>query len=146
MRALYVQEKMLKFTKKTNIENLNPKTLEVFFSNNFAPHMVRGKHNWLLSKGADGRIFKKWMVTMEFVTLFSSKLWNDENVNGTLLKLHGMLPNSDCKCQKLKIFSRKEFKPQTKGNQIDYGKIFQTNWDCLKTVLETSWVFWSSWL
>ena len=62
----------------------------------------------------------------------SESAWSDLNKNGTILKLHDMCPNQNCKCQKQITFTPKQFQLEGSGFKSFMKKVFKgskTAWD-----------------
>ena len=62
----------------------------------------------------------------------SRSAWSDLNKNGTILKLHDICPNQNCKCQKQITFSPKQFELEGSGFKSFMKKVFKgskTAWD-----------------
>ena len=55
----------------------------------------------------------------------SGSAWSDLNKNGTILKLHDMCPNQNCKCQKQITFTPKQFELEGSGFKSFMKKVFK---------------------
>ena len=63
----------------------------------------------------------------------SGAAWTDLNANGTILKLHDMCPNQNCKCQKQITFTPKQFELEGGSLKSFMKKVFKgskTAWNC----------------
>ena len=72
----------------------------------------------------------------------SGSAWTDLNKNGTILKLHDMCPNQNCKCQKQITFTPRQFELEGSGFKNFMKKVIKgskTAWDkFLKPVVNTA--------
>ena len=62
----------------------------------------------------------------------SGSAWTDLNKNGTILKLHDMCPNQNCKCQKRITFTPRQFELEDSALKSFMKKVFKgskTAWD-----------------
>ena len=78
-----------------------------------------------------GENFQKRERKGHFSTL-SGSAWTDLNANGTILKLHDMCPNKNCKCQKQITFTPRQFELEGSGFKNFLKKVFKgskTAWD-----------------
>ena len=55
----------------------------------------------------------------------SGSAWTDLNKNGTILKLHDMCPNQNCRCQKQITFSPRQFELEGSGSKSFMKKVFK---------------------
>ena len=55
----------------------------------------------------------------------SGSAWTDLNTNGTILKLHDMCPNQNCKCQKQITFTPKQFELEGGSLKSFMKKVFK---------------------
>ena len=55
----------------------------------------------------------------------SGTAWSDLNTKGTILKLHDMCPNQNCKCQKQITFTPRQFELEGSGFKSFMKKVFK---------------------
>ena len=55
----------------------------------------------------------------------SGSAWTDLNTNGTILKLHDMCPNQNCKCQKQITFTPRQFELEGGSLKSFMKKVFK---------------------